>query len=190
MKRTLVAILTLGLSFSALTACTETPSMNKTYMSGDGTVTEFKPMARTKAVTWSGVDSDGYQLGSENLTGVVTVLNFWYAACTACRVETPDLVALSNEFKDQAQFVGVNVRDTADTANAFKRSFKVPFPTIIDASSGSVLLSFTGIVTPSAVPTTLVIDKQGKVAARILGVAEKATLKALIKTVTAEVLPD
>jgi thiol-disulfide isomerase/thioredoxin len=118
------------------------------------------------------------------------VLNFWYAACTACRVETPDLVALSNEFKNQAQFVGVNVRDTADTANAFKRSFKVPFPTIIDASSGSVLLSFTGIVTPSAVPTTLVIDKQGKVAARILGVAEKATLKALIKTVTAEVLPD
>lgn len=190
MKRTLVALLTLGISFSALTACTETPSMSNTYMSGDGTVTEFKPMDRSKAVTWSGVDSDGYQLGSENLTGVVTVLNFWYAVCTACRVETPDLVALSNEFKDKAQFVGVNVRDTADTANAFKRSFKVPFPTVMDASSGSVLLSFTGIVTPSAVPTTLVIDATGRVSARILGVAEKATLKALIKSALAEVTVD
>jgi hypothetical protein len=84
------------------------------------------------------------------------------------------------------QFVGVNVRDSKDTANSFRRNFKVNYPTLIDANTGSVVLAFTGVVTPSAVPTTLVIDRQGRVAARILGLAEKATLKALIKSVIAE----
>ncbi|NBR62312.1 MAG: TlpA family protein disulfide reductase, partial [Actinobacteria bacterium] len=117
---------------------------------------------------------------------VVTVLNFWYASCTPCRVETPDLVSLSDEFKNKAQFVGVNVRDSADTANAFRKTFKVNFPTIIDVNSGSVVLAFTGVVSPSAVPTTLVIDRQGRVAARILGVADKSILKALVQTVVDE----
>jgi peroxiredoxin len=84
----------------------------------------------------------------------------------------------------------VNVRDSAETANAFKRNFKVNYPTLIDANTGDVVLAFTGVVTPSAVPTTLVIDRQGRVAARILGLAEKATLRALIKSVIAEGLPD
>jgi thiol-disulfide isomerase/thioredoxin len=98
----------------------------------------------------------------------------------------PDIVELSEEYEGKVQFIGVNVRDTADTANAFKRSFNVNFPSIMDAESGDVVFAFTGVVTPSAVPTTLVIDREGRPAARILGVAEKATLKALIKTVYAE----
>ena len=182
--------LTLLLSTLTITACTETPSMNNTYQSGDGTVTEFKIAARSAAVQWAGVDSDGIPLSSANLTGAVTVLNFWYASCPPCRVETPDLVSLAKDFDGQAQFVGVNVRDSAETANAFKRNFKVNYPTLIDANTGAAVLAFTGVVTPSAVPTTLVIDRQGRVAARILGLAEKATLKALIKAVIAEALPD
>jgi thiol-disulfide isomerase/thioredoxin len=184
-----VAAILIGVTLlvTSLTACTETPNMNNTYQSGDGTVTEIKPMNRSNAVAWSGIANDGLPLSSDNLQGVVTVLNFWYAACAACRVETPDLVELAKEYEGKVQFVGVNVRDSADTANAFKRSFKVNFPSIMDAASGDVVLAFTGVVTPSAVPTTLVIDRQGRPAARILGVADKATLKALIKTVYAEV---
>ncbi|MBJ7280718.1 MAG: TlpA family protein disulfide reductase [Rhodoluna sp.] len=164
--------------------------MNTTYQSGDGTVTEFKIAARAKAVSWSGIDTNNQIISSTNLSGVVTVLNFWYASCPPCRVETPDLVALADEFNGQAQFVGVNVRDSADTAKSFNRNFKVTYPTLIDANSGDVVLAFTGVVTPSAVPTTLVIDRQGRVAARILGLAEKATLRALIKSVIAEAMPD
>lgn len=188
MKKLLAAIVILA-SLS-LGACTETPSMNTTYQSGDGTVTEFKIAARAKAVSWSGIDTNNHIISSTNLSGVVTVLNFWYASCPPCRVETPDLVALVDEFNGQAQFVGVNVRDSADTAKSFNRNFKVTYPTLIDANSGDVVLAFTGVVTPSAVPTTLVIDRQGRVAARILGLAEKATLRALIKSVIAEAMPD
>ncbi len=172
------------------TACSETPKVDNSYQSGDGTVTEFKPADRKAAVTWTGLDSDGQILSTENLTGVVTVLNFWYASCTPCRVETPDLVELSKTFSGKAQFVGVNVRDSAETANAFRKTFKVDFPTIIDANSGEVVLAFTGIVTPSAVPTTLVIDRNGKVAARVLGLADKSILKTLIQSTYDEGLPD
>jgi thiol-disulfide isomerase/thioredoxin len=160
--------------------------MTSSYQSGDGTVTEIMPMNRVNPVTWGGIANDGSSLGSENLQGVVTVLNFWYAACSACRAETPDLVALSKEYEGKVQFVGVNVRDSADTANAFKRSFGVDFPSVMDAETGDVVLAFTGVITPSAVPTTLVMDRQGRPAARILGIAEKATLKAIIETVYKE----
>jgi len=114
-------------------------------------------------------------------------MNFWYAGCAPCRAEAPDLVAVNNMFvRKNVQFVGVNVRDTAETARAFDRNFSITWPSIIDAQSGSAVLAFTGVVTPQAVPTTLVIDKQGRVAARVLGQIEKSTLKALIQRVVDE----
>ena len=158
---------------------------NKNYIAGDGTVTEFKA-PRPGPVVWSGPTDVGGQLSSANLTGVPLVINFWYAGCAPCRAEAPLLVKLAKEFSGKAQFVGVNVRDTAGTANAFERNFKIDFPSIIDNNSGSVVLAFTGIVTPQAVPTTLVIDKTGRVEARILGRADEATLRALIQTVVTE----
>jgi len=160
---------------------------NKNYIQGDGTVSEWAKSSRESAVTWRGVTDGGEVLGSENLSGVVTVMNFWYAGCAPCRAEAPDLIALSKEFAPAGvQFVGVNVRDTASTAQAFDRNFGLTYPSMIDNNTGSVVLAFTGVVSPQAVPTTLVIDKQGRVASRILGRIEKGTLKALIQTVVAE----
>lgn len=184
MKKLIAALLVI--SALTLTACSENPGLSNTYSSGDGTVTEFKKGSRSEPVSWAGTSSDNYRISSDNLSGVVTVMNFWYAACTPCRVEIPDLVDLSSEYQNKVQFIGINVRDTADTANAFRRTFKVDFPTLIDKDTGETVLAFTGIVTPSAVPTTLVIDREGRVAARILGLAEKATLRALIKSVYEE----
>ncbi|MFM6980543.1 MAG: TlpA family protein disulfide reductase [Micrococcales bacterium] len=187
---TLVAGLALG-----VTGCTANDNLaqqfregdNKTYIAGDGTVTEFAAEDRGASISWSGVTESGDKLSSDQLAGVVTVVNFWFAGCAPCRAEAKDLVALADEYaKDGVQFVGVNVRDSAATALAFDRNFGINYPSIIDNESGSVVLSFTDTVSPNAVPTTLVIDKQGRVASRILGRLEKSTLSALIRTVVAE----
>jgi len=158
---------------------------NKNYIAGDGSVTEFAEANRKPAVVWSDLTEGGQELGSEQLAGKVVVMNFWYAGCAPCRAEAPDLVALAKKYPD-AQFVGVNVRDTAETALAFDRNFNITWPSIIDAQTGSVLLAFTGIVTPQAVPTTLVIGKDGKVAARVLGRIDQSILGTLIKTAIEE----
>jgi thiol-disulfide isomerase/thioredoxin len=160
---------------------------NKNYIAGDGTVREFDEANRGAPVEWQGVTQNGGVLKSSQLTGVVVVMNFWYAGCAPCRAEAPELVELNKEFTGQkVQFIGVNVRDSAETSAAFERRFNIVWPSILDASSGSVLMAFTGVVTPQAVPTTLVIDAKGRVSARVLGRIEKGTLKALIKTAVSE----
>ena len=158
---------------------------NKNYIAGDGSVTEYAPANRGKAVAWAGPTETGGVLSSEQLSGVPVVMNYWYAGCAPCRAEAPDLLAISKQF-DKVQFVGVNVRDSAATAAAFNRNFKLTWPSVIDSASGSVALAFTGIVTPAAVPTTLVIDKQGRVSARVLGRIDKSILTTLIQTVQDE----
>ena len=161
---------------------------NKQYIAGDGSVTEFqKPSTRLKGKAWAGYSETGVPVIDRDLLGNVVVLNFWYAGCAPCRAEAPALQQLKDQYAAQKVVVlGVNVRDSADTAKAFNRSFKLNYPSIIDAGSGNVLLAFTGIVTPQAVPTTLVLDKLGRVSARILGRFDPATLRALVKTALSE----
>jgi thiol-disulfide isomerase/thioredoxin len=158
---------------------------NKNYIAGDGSVTEFPVANRGKSVTWSGPTETGGILSSAQLTGVPVVMNYWYAGCAPCRAEAPELLEISKKFP-KVQFVGVNVRDSAATAAAFNRNFKLTWSSIIDSQTGSVALAFTGIVTPDAVPTTLVIDKKGRVSARVLGRIDKSILTTLIKTVQDE----
>ena len=160
---------------------------NKNYIAGDGTVAEFAEANRGEPIVWAGPTESGGILKSDQLSGVVVVMNFWYAGCAPCRAEAPDLVKVNRMFVGKnVQFVGVNVRDSAATALAFDRNFDITWPSIIDSKSGSVLLAFTGLVTPQAVPTTIVIDKKGRVAARILGRFETSTLKAMIQRVVDE----
>jgi len=158
---------------------------NKNYIAGDGSVTEYPVANRGKSVTWSGPTETGGILSSTQLTGVPVVMNYWYAGCAPCRAEAPELLEISKQFP-KVQFVGVNVRDSAATATAFNRNFKLTWSSIIDSQTGSVALAFTGIVTPAAVPTTLVIDKKGRVSARVLGRIDKSILTTLIKTVQDE----
>jgi len=160
---------------------------NKNYIAGDGTVTEFALGSRPKAADWSGLSESGDSLSSDQLAGVITVINFWYAGCAPCRVEMPELIELQDQFLgDEVQFIGVNVRDTSETALAFARQINLNFPSVMDAKTGSVVLAFTGVVTPQAVPTTLVIDSEGNVSARVLGRIDKGILEELIKTVVSE----
>ena len=178
----------------SLAGCTSDPLADqfrsgdsKNYIAGDGTVTEYDSEQRPAFLPFTGETESGQMLDSKALEGQVVVMNWWYSACAPCRAEAPELQALYEEFKDQGvQFVGVNVRDTAETALAFDRKFDIGFPSIIDAQSGAVSLAFQGVVSPQAVPTTLVIDKQSKVASRILGRIDSSILKTLIETVVAE----
>jgi thiol-disulfide isomerase/thioredoxin len=159
---------------------------DKNYIAGDGSVEIYAPETRGDAVKVTGTTYDGEAVDSANWSGKVTVLNFWYAACAPCRVEAPHLAELSKATaKDGVRFLGVNVRDGKATAEAFERTFGITYPSMPD-ERGSILLAMTKYVPPQAVPTTLVIDKQGRVAARILGVAEKSTLEGLIADRVAE----
>ena len=157
---------------------------NKNYIAGDGTVTEFQnPASRLSSNPWTSITESGGVISSTDLVGQVVVLNFWYAGCAPCRAEAKDLQVIKTEFAKQGvQVLGVNVRDTAPTILAFARNFKIDYPSIVDASSGDVLLAYTGIVTPQAVPTTIVLDSKGRVSARILGRFEPSILRTLIKT--------
>ncbi|WP_231391875.1 TlpA family protein disulfide reductase [Arthrobacter sp. 35W] len=183
-----------ALAALALSACTAKDPLaqqanagdNKNYIAGDGSVTEYGAADRKEPVQFSGTLFDGTTVASADLPGGVTVLNFWYAACAPCRVEAPDLQALHEEFTPQgAKFYGVNIRDEAATAEAFERNFGLTYPSMAD-KDGGVLLALTKYVPPAAVPTTLVLDKKGRVSARILGLADKGTLKALITSALAE----
>jgi peroxiredoxin len=161
---------------------------NKGYIAGDGSVTEYALAKRSDPVEFSGKLFDGSTVSAAKLRGKVTVLNFWYAACSPCRLEAPDLQSLHTEFEPQGvDFLGVNIRDEAATAEAFERTFKLTYPSIMDKDGGVLLsLSQRKFVPPDSVPTTLVLDKQGRVSARILGTADKSTLKALITSALAE----
>ena len=180
----------LGLVATLLAGCTSDPLAdqfragdNKNYIAGDGTVTEFALGSRPGFEAFVGTTESGQVLESSAFEGNVIVMNWWYSACAPCRAEASDLAMLSVEFEDTVQFVGVNVRDTAETALAFDRNFGIEYPSLIDAQSGQVSLAFTGVVSPQAVPTTIVIDRDGKVASRILGRIEASILRTLIQTV-------
>jgi thiol-disulfide isomerase/thioredoxin len=158
----------------------------KNYIAGDGSVTEYAEADRGEPVEVTGALFDGTSVSSEEWDGQVTVLNFWYASCAPCREEAPDLVSLHDEFVPQgAAFYGVNIRDERATAEAFERSFGIPYGSF-DDKDGRVLLDMTQYVPPQAVPTTIVLDREGRVSARILGLADRSTLKALIADALAE----
>lgn len=167
-----------------LAGCTDDPlaeqyreGSNKGYIAGDGSVMEIAEDDRGDAISFSGVDQDGGSVDSADFDGDVVVVNFWYASCAPCRVEAPLLEELNQKYADEdVTFVGVNLRDQAGTASAFDETYGITYPSIIDVNDGAVKLAFSGDVPPNSVPTTIVLDKQGRVAARILGALEDTSI--------------
>lgn len=183
----LAATLAVGLA-----GCASGDGLAGEYGSGGGTVSsdgaylELTPDQRDEPLTFSGPTVDGGELTSDDLLGGITVVNFWYAGCPPCRVEASDLAELSGELTD-VQFVGVNIFDDAAVASAFDAEFGIEYPSILDAKSSSVQLAFAGQVAPNAVPTTIVLDTEGRVAARISGIIrDPSILRAMITTVQEE----
>ncbi|GAA3727254.1 TlpA disulfide reductase family protein [Leifsonia bigeumensis] len=161
---------------------------NKNYVAGDGSVLEIEQDQRTQKVEFEGVTDAGLDVSSEDYLGEVLVVNFWASYCAPCRVEAPELEKLSQKWSEKgAVFLGVNTYDEPGTSLAFARTYGVTYPSVIDAKTAAVQLAFAGTVAPSALPTTIVLDREGRVAARILGQLPAASiLDAIIKTLVAE----
>jgi len=169
-----------------LTGCTSDPlaeqfreGSGKNYIAGDGSISEFDEGSRGEPVEFAGETADGDAFDSADTVGDVTVVNFWYAGCAPCRVEAPILEEVYEHYgegEDGVSFVGVNVRDQAGNANAFEKTYGVDYPSLLDVDDGDAQLAFAGDVPPAAVPTTIVLDKQGRVAARVLGQLEDASI--------------
>lgn len=156
---------------------------DKGYVSGDGSSLSIPPAERTEPVEFSGTTEFGDAFGSDDTLGSVTVVNFWYAGCAPCRAEAADLVEAYDEFAPQGvEFVGVNTRDQDAQAQQFAEQFGVEYPSIMDSAGGrSVQRAFAGQVPLNAVPTTLVLDAEGRVAHRVLGqLAGASQLRTLI----------
>jgi peroxiredoxin len=160
----------------------------KNYIAGSG-VTEMKAADRGAPISFTGTTEDGTTVKASDYRGQVLVVNFWYAQCGPCRVEAKDLEKISTSFAGKgASFLGVNTRDSAEDAKTFDQKFGVGYPSILDASDGAVQLAFSGAMRPNATPTTLVIDKRGRVAARMEGpiTDQPSTLDTLIDDAIAE----
>jgi len=131
---------------------------------------------------------DGSTLSLAELRGDVVVVNFWYAGCAPCRAEAPILQGLSEDYADKGvSFVGVNTVDQAATALSFEKKYGIGYPSVLDVESGAARIAFAGQIAPSAVPTTFVLDRDGRIAARIVGQLEsKSILNTLISETLAE----
>lgn len=182
-----VALCALGL-LTACTAAEEDPAdgVEGGYVSGDGSIETWTAEERGEPVELAGSTYAEEQVDLADWRGDVVVVNFWYAACPPCRAEAPDLAAVANDYADQGvHLLGVNHTDDAGTALAFERSFDVPYPSLNDTDAEGVA-AMQGVVPLRAMPSTVVLDAEGRVSGRIIGQVDAATLRALIDDTLAE----
>jgi thiol-disulfide isomerase/thioredoxin len=155
------------------------------YVSGDGSTTIVAEADRKPAPAFTGETLDGGQFDLAEHRGEVVVLNVWASWCAPCRAEAADLAAVATEkAEDGVVFVGLNTRDSAAPANAFVERFGLPYDNVID-TNGTKQLAFRDLP-PAAIPSTLVIDREGRVAARAIGEVDRSRLLGLIEPIEAE----
>lgn len=127
------------------------------------------PAERGEPVELSGEDLRGDPISLADLRGEVAVVNVWWSACPPCRTEMPHLVSAAEQTQGDAAFVGINIRDSSvEQAQSFVRSFDVTYPSFYDPS-GKALLAFAGTLSPRSIPSTVVLDRKGRVAAAVIG---------------------
>lgn len=184
--RRLVALLVAGMI--ALTGCTSLSGTGeKGFVSGDGQLSVRTASEREPAVELTGEGLDGEALDLADYRGQPVVINVWGAWCTYCRDEAPDLVAAAEELGDEAQFVGINLRDSSPaTAKGYERTFGVEFPSFY-SPDGKAMLAFPGTLAPNSIPATVVLDAEGRVAASIIGrLPSETTLVEVVRDVAKE----
>jgi len=136
----------------------------------------------------SGSTLDGGTLDLADLHGKVVVLNSWASWCVPCRTEIPAFVSLAADVDPtDVAIVGMDVSDDAAAAREFVDEFAMTYPSIID-SDGTILPTIPG-VPPASLPSTVILDREGRVAVRIIGEANAAELPALVKQVASEPVP-
>lgn len=151
------------------------------FVAGDGSIVVVPAADRVPAPDLAGTTLDGEDFRLADHRGEVVVLNVWASWCAPCRAEAPTLAALSRELEaDGVQFVGLDTRDSDVAARAFVDRFGIDYPNVIDRD-GRLQLLFGDSLPPQAIPSTVVIDPEGRVAARALGKVSESSLRGMIE---------
>ena len=132
-------------------------------------ITDYTPAQRVTAPTLSGTTLDGKQLSLADYRGKVVVVNVWGSWCGPCRREAPALEETFAKYQPKGvQFLGINVRDDNAAAQAFVSDQSISYPSLQDPDE-TLLLQFKTVVPPTDIPSSMIIDRDGKLAARIIG---------------------
>lgn len=161
---------------------------DKGYISGNGQIVLLDPADRGQPVELTGEDLHGRSVSLADLRGTPVVVNVWASWCPPCREEMPELVSASEELDPDVQFLGLNIRDNAvESARLFEEQFEVPYPSIF-SPDGQELLAFSGSLSPRTIPSTVVLDARGRIAATVIGTIPSAgsTFVELVRDVAAE----
>ena len=159
---------------------------NKGYIAGDSRWQEIPEADRGEPIDFAATTETGAGVSSDDYRGDVLVVNFWYAACGPCRAEAGYLEEVYGEFDgEDVSFLGINTIDSPEAATAFAETYGITYPSVIAAETPAVKLSFAEKTPIQATPTTLVLDTEGRVAARIIGQLEDASI---LKTLVRETL--
>jgi thiol-disulfide isomerase/thioredoxin len=157
---------------------------DKGYVSGDSSIRTIPVTDRREPVTLSGKDLDGKPITLESLRGKPTVVNVWGSWCADCHKEQPDVVAAAKRLGSKASFVGIDSRDAGTAqARAYTRRYGITWPSFF-SPGGEALLAFPGVIGPNSIPSTIVLDAQGRPAAAINGtVPSTLTLVQMVQDV-------
>ncbi|MFE9648054.1 TlpA family protein disulfide reductase [Streptomyces sp. NPDC006365] len=158
------------------------------FVTGTDGIAMVKEGDRTPAPDLSGKTIDGNQLDVADYEGKIVVLNVWGSWCPPCRAEAPGFEKVYKDLKDQGvQFVGINTRDTSTRpAIAFEKSYGITYPSLYDPTGRLMLRFEKGTLNPQAVPSTLVLDREGNVASRSLQALSEDKLRKMLKPILAE----
>jgi thiol-disulfide isomerase/thioredoxin len=158
------------------------------FVTGSNGIDTVAAGKRATAPDLSGKTIDGKTLDVADYKGKVVVINVWGSWCGPCRNEAKYFAKVSEDYADKGvQFVGINTRDTSTTpAVNFEKEHGVRYPSLYDPTGRLMLRFKKGTLNPQIVPSTLVIDRHGKVAARALEALDDTGLVEMIKPVLAE----
>ena len=156
------------------------------FVSGDGTSIFLKKNERNPAPELSNVEFLSSEIDLKTLKNKVVLINVWGSWCSPCRKEAPELEELYLKNKaDNVEFIGINIRDSKISANRFIENFSITYPNIFDRD-GKLLLGYKDSLPANAIPSTILIDKNGLVAARQLGPIDKSLIQGFISELVEE----
>lgn len=153
----------------------------KGYVSGDGSVTQLAADQRGEPIALAGALLDGTPWSVEQARGKVVVLNVWGAWCPPCVEEIPALQQVWADVsaaKKPVVFMGLDVRDSPETASSFLQAKGVTYPSL-RYDGGAPLLALQGKA--PTIPATVILDAKGRIAARVLGPVDATTLSGLVE---------
>lgn len=160
------------------------------YVTGPSGISTVAKAGRTEAPKLDGETVDGKTLDTTTLKGKVVVLNVWGSWCPPCRAEAKYFAKVSKDMEAAGQdvaFVGLNTRDNSkQNATSFEETYGIAYPSLFDPD-GKLMLRFPkGTLNPNAIPSTIVLDKEGKIAARTLAAVNEEQLRSMIDPLLAE----